>query len=209
MSAKKLNRWQARWSLTLARFDFLMHHRPGRTMRKSDALSRQVDHGNGSEDNRDVTLLTPNFFTVRTLEGVELVGQDQELLKLNRRESRGEDLEDTVNRAVRVLRSTSAKSIRSSEWLEENGILYFHGKIYIPPTADIRWKIVALNHDSQIAGHPRRWKTLDLVSRNYWWLQMSRYIGQYTATCDLCIRTKIQRRLPTGHLEPLPTPDTW
>jgi len=26
MSAKKLNRWQAHWSLTLARFDFLMHH---------------------------------------------------------------------------------------------------------------------------------------------------------------------------------------
>jgi len=38
---------------------------------------------------------------------------------------------------------------------------------------------------------------------------MSRYIGQYTATCDLCIRTKIQRQCPTGHLEPLPTPDTW
>ena len=26
MSAKKLNRRQARWSLTLARFDFIMHH---------------------------------------------------------------------------------------------------------------------------------------------------------------------------------------
>jgi len=38
---------------------------------------------------------------------------------------------------------------------------------------------------------------------------MSRYIGQYTATCDLCIRTKIQRRLPTGHLDPFLTPDTW
>ena len=55
---------------------------------------------------------------------------------------------------------------------------------------------------------PRKVKTLELVSRNYWWPQMSRYIGQYTATCDLCICTKIQRRLPTGHLEPLPTPDT-
>ena len=29
MTAKKLNRCQARWSLTLARFDFVMHHRPG------------------------------------------------------------------------------------------------------------------------------------------------------------------------------------
>jgi len=38
---------------------------------------------------------------------------------------------------------------------------------------------------------------------------MSWYIGQYTATCDLCICTKIQRWLPTGHLEPLLTPDTW
>jgi hypothetical protein len=37
---------------------------------------------------------------------------------------------------------------------------------------------------------------------------MSRYIGQYTATCDLCLRTKIQRQLPTGHLEPLLIPET-
>ena len=39
--------------------------------------------------------------------------------------------------------------------------------------------------------------------------QMSRYIGQYMSMCDLCLRTKIQRQLPTGHLELLPTPDTW
>jgi len=103
MSAKKLNCWQARWSLTLARFDFLMHHQPGKTMGKSDALSWQADHGNGSEDNQDITLLTPNFFAVRAVEGVELVGQDQELLRLIQRESRGEDLEDAVNRMVKAL----------------------------------------------------------------------------------------------------------
>jgi hypothetical protein len=32
MSAKKLNCRQARWSLTLARFDFIMHHWPGKSM---------------------------------------------------------------------------------------------------------------------------------------------------------------------------------
>jgi hypothetical protein len=65
MSAKKLNRRQARWSLTMARFDFVMHHRPGKSMGKSDALSRRADHGSGLDDNRDITLLTPNFFAVR------------------------------------------------------------------------------------------------------------------------------------------------
>jgi len=38
MMAKKLNRRQARWSLHLARFDFLLHHRPGHTMGKLDTM---------------------------------------------------------------------------------------------------------------------------------------------------------------------------
>jgi len=184
-----------------------MHHRPGKSMGKSDALSRRADHGDGSEDNRDLTLLTPNLFAVRALEGLEVVGQERDLLRLIRRETKGEELEDTVKQAVKALKSTSARSIRSSEWTEADGVLYFRGKIYVPPTADIRWKIVALHHDSHVAGHPGRWKTLELVTQNYWWPHMSRYIGQYTATCDLCLCTKVLRQPPTGHLDPLPTPD--
>jgi hypothetical protein len=209
MSAKKLNCRQARWSLTMARFDFVMHHQPGKSMGKSDALSQCADHGSGSDDNRDITLLTPNFFAVRALEGVQVEGQERDLLKLIRHETRDGELEDAVSKGAKALKSTSAKSIRSwAEWSEAKGILYFRGKIYVPPTSDIRRKIVALNHDSRVAGHPGRWKMLELVSRNYWWPQMSQYIGQSTATCDLCLRTKIQRQLPTGHLEPHLTPET-
>jgi len=57
MTAKKLNRRQARWSLHLARFDFLLHYCPGRTMGKPDALSRRADHGNGASDNKNIVLL--------------------------------------------------------------------------------------------------------------------------------------------------------
>jgi len=103
MSAKKLNRRQARWSLTLARFDFMMHHRSSKTMGKSDALSRRADHGDGSNDNRDITLLTPNFFAVRATEGLEVTGEEHDLLKLIRRETKGEELEDTVKQAVKAL----------------------------------------------------------------------------------------------------------
>jgi len=57
MMAKKLNRRQARWSLHLARFDFLLHHCPRRAMGKPDALSRRADHRNGASDNENVVLL--------------------------------------------------------------------------------------------------------------------------------------------------------
>jgi len=81
MTAKKLNRRQARWSLLLAQFDFIMHHCPGKSMGKMDALSCRSDHGTGSEDNDNMVLLTPNFFVVRALEGLEAAGEEQGIMK--------------------------------------------------------------------------------------------------------------------------------
>ena len=81
MAAKKLNRRQARWSLLLARFDFILHHRPGKTMGKSDALSWRADHRTRTEDNQNITLLTPDLFAIRALEGLEASGEEKDLLK--------------------------------------------------------------------------------------------------------------------------------
>jgi len=36
---------------------------------------------------------------------------------------------------------------------------------------------------------------------------MSWYVGMYVSHCGLCLCTKIQRRLPTGELQPLPIPE--
>jgi len=57
MMAKKLNHHQAHWSLHLARFNFLLHHHPKRTMGKPDALLRRADHKNGASNNENVVLL--------------------------------------------------------------------------------------------------------------------------------------------------------
>ena len=57
MTTKKLNCRQAQWSLYLLRFDFVMHHRPGKSMGKCDALSQRADHYDGTDDNRDSMLL--------------------------------------------------------------------------------------------------------------------------------------------------------
>jgi hypothetical protein len=45
--AQKSNCQQARWSLYLSCFNFTLHHKPGRSMGKPDALSRWANHGSG------------------------------------------------------------------------------------------------------------------------------------------------------------------
>src|SRR5258707_6438157 len=67
--AHKLNHCQARWSLYLSRFDFVLAHKPRRQMGRPDALSRQAD------DNTDCTLLTPEVFELRVTEAVTLEGE--------------------------------------------------------------------------------------------------------------------------------------
>src|SRR5258706_3577019 len=74
--AHKLNHCQARWSLYLSRFDFILTHKPGRQMGRPDALSRQADHLRGADDNMDFTLLTPEVFELSAMEAITLEGEE-------------------------------------------------------------------------------------------------------------------------------------
>ena len=71
-------------------------------------------------------------------------------------------------KAARELWQASDKTVRSAEWSEGDGVLRFRGKIYVPRNADLRRRVVSLCHDTKVAGHLGRWKTLELVSRDYW-----------------------------------------
>ena len=63
--------------------------------------------------------------------------------------------EEVVIKAIRELMKSSTKSVKSAEWLSENGILYHRGKIYVPDS-NLHCCISALCHHSKIAGHPGR-----------------------------------------------------
>jgi len=50
-------------------------------MGKPDVLSQRLDHGKGASDNEDVVLLRPELFAIRALEGVQLEGLEQDILR--------------------------------------------------------------------------------------------------------------------------------
>ena len=62
-------------------FDFLLHHKPGKSMGKPDALSRRADHGTSEGDNSDITLHTPKLFAIQALEGLQVVGPELDILQ--------------------------------------------------------------------------------------------------------------------------------
>jgi hypothetical protein len=66
--APKLTRCQACWSLFLTCFHINLCHRPRKIMLCTDPLSRRPDHEEGvTANNRDQTLLKPNFFALKAI----------------------------------------------------------------------------------------------------------------------------------------------
>jgi hypothetical protein len=162
-------------------------------MGKPDALSRRAVHGSGQGDNNNLTLLAPELFRIHALAGVRLEGDERNILREVRRSLKDNVQEELVAKAARELQKDKGRgTVKSAEWSESDGLLMFHGKIYVPKDRDLRHHIVKQHHDTCIAGHAGYFKTLEPVSRNYWWPQMSHYIGIYVKHCDLCNQTKVQ-----------------
>ena len=60
----------------------------------------------------------------------------------------------------------------------------------MPKNIELRAEMIWLHHDVPAAGHRGRCKTMELVTRNYWWPGVIRDIGRYVEECDLCQRMK-------------------
>jgi hypothetical protein len=78
--------------------------------------------------------------------------------------------------------------------------------VYVPDDPDLKDDILRQVHDHPTAGHFGRVKTLELLSRNFYWPGFSEFVRQYIASCDVCQRCKHSRHKPYGPLQPLPVP---
>jgi len=49
-------------------------------------------------------------------------------------------------------------------------------KVYILRNKELRVKIIQLYYDILVAEHGGKWKTMKLVMRNYWWLEVTKNV---------------------------------
>jgi len=63
-------------------------------------------------------------------------------------------------------------------------------KIYVPKDRELRAEIIWLHHDIPVVGYVGRWKTTELVTRNYWWPEVIRDIARYIEGYDIYQRMK-------------------
>jgi len=183
----------------LSRFDFALKYVAGKSMRRADSLSRRIDLAKGVErDNENQVMLKEKWLEVRAMEQL-VEGPEEEIVK-KIKEARDKDKE--VIKAVKKMKKAGVKMLRNEEWQIEEGLVLKEGRVYIPKNEKLRVEIIWLHHNTLIAGHGRQWKTVELVTRNYWWPGVTKEVKRYVEGCDQCQRMKNRVEMPAGKLRP-------
>jgi hypothetical protein len=189
MTKQKLTRWQARWALTLSRYDLQIIHKPG-AYNRADPLSRRTDHKEGIEhDNGDRVLLDTKILAINALRPGNITSIPTDI-KTQIRECQNHDPE--VSTALATILANGPKSITKGleDWNLEDGLILRQGRIYVPQSSELRKHITQTYHESPATGHPGRWKTYELLTREYWWPGMSTFVKDFVDGCAQCQTTK-------------------
>ena len=77
------------------------------------------------------------------------------------------------------------------EQINEDNILYYKDKLYIPKDLALRQDILKMFHDHEMAGHPSELKTYNLIWQHYWWPGLWTFVKNYVKGCGPCQQFKI------------------
>ena len=201
MSARVLNHRQARWSMSLSRFDFIITYWPDSLRRKPDALSRRSylapKPGDEVLDQQKTVLLKVRNLQLKAATIAEAFHLDEIWRAL---------MNDAFASNMRKCLKNKRDLLDIDEDFEfQDGLLYYKRLLYLPQ-GPLPLKILQARHDFLAAGYFGFNKTIELVARDYWWPQMWKYVKDFVRSCDTCAKAKAPRHQPHGLLHPLPIP---
>ncbi|KAF8751837.1 hypothetical protein RHS01_08459 [Rhizoctonia solani] len=163
--SRTFNQQHAWWHLLLAGYNFQIVYCPGKQSGKPDALSRRSDHANIPPAAQ--TMLPNPVFANIALVTPEKELQCQIEASLDQDESLEEILQFLQNK------SKAPPSIKRAFKDYEMELDYYSTKDKFP-----------------LAGHPGRQRTLELVSRNYYWPGIRADTYWHVDSCETCQRIR-------------------
>jgi hypothetical protein len=90
---------------------------------------------------------------------------------------------------------------------DDQGTLWYKGRICVPDVNDLRKLILSEAHDTAYSIHPGSTKMYYDLKERFWWYGMKRSVAEYVAICDTCQRVKAEHQRPAGLLQPLKIPE--
>ena len=117
-------------------------------------------------------MLKKEWLEVKAMEQL-VEGPGEEIVK-KIKEARDKDEE--VIKVVEEMKKAGVKRLRNAKWQIEEGLVLKEKKVYIPKNKKSRLEIIQLHYDTLIAGHRGQWKMVELVTRNYWWPEVTKEV---------------------------------
>jgi len=211
-TAVLLNRRQARWAEELKQFNFRILYWKGSSNVKADTLSRCpafTSREGGTTSTTTQEMLNKNqWLEISTMELdikdeyeiIQIAAMDVEQLLPEAKERIKEKAMLDENYIALCKQVSSGKSVDKNFSISDE-LLCWKNRIYVPE--GLRQRVIQSEHDSKVAGHFGRERTMELISRNFYWTNMERDVRKYCSECDNCQRTKAPRHAKHGLLHPL------
>lgn len=109
--------------------------------------------------------------------------------------------------AQKLLAQLAVHSPNEQGFLLENGLIRFHGKIWVGQNSAIQTKIVSALHSSAIGGHSGVQATYYRVKGLFYWKGLKQTVVDFVQQCTICQQAKHLNSHPAGLLQPLPIPE--
>jgi hypothetical protein len=177
-----LNLRQRRWLELIKDYDIRINYHPGKANAVADALSRRSHVSQLVVGSMPFELCEEfdklNLRIVANTEATEMEVGSNLLPKI----WKGQVEEEKIQEIKCNIKEE--KSLGFSE--DEEGVLWYKGRIYLPNVKELKDKILCEVHESAYSIHLGGNKMYQDLKATYWCYGMKRDVAEYVALCDTC-----------------------
>jgi hypothetical protein len=185
-----LNHRQRRWLELIKDYDLGINYHPVKANVVALALNQRSHVSQLVVDSMPFELCEEfdklNLRIIANTEAMEMEVGSSLLQEIQRGQQEDEKVQE-IKRNIK-----GEKSSGFSE--DEEGVLWYKGRICVPNIKELKAKILHEAHESAYSNHPGGNKIYYVLKATYWWYGMKRDVAEYVALCDTCQRLKAEHQ---------------